>query len=124
MKKITCCLTVIIIILSIAFCITVAASVSDVKDSQIVAESIILGVGSNETERCLAYFSDISDGGEVWLAKSNEIVDGCFPKDHKTFYPITAPASNIENKYAKAVSSLPRRRTSLAQAISLLSTTP
>ena len=103
MKKITCCLTVIIIILSITFCITVAASVSDVKDSQIVAESIILGVGSNETERCLAYFSDMSDGGEVWLAKSNEIVDGCFPKDHKTFYPITAPASNIENKYAKAV---------------------
>ncbi|MBR5817118.1 MAG: fibronectin type III domain-containing protein, partial [Clostridia bacterium] len=67
-----------------------------------VAENIILGVGSNESERRIAFFSDSADRSEVRVTKADNVISGMIIKDYTTFYASTIPATNASGKYAKA----------------------
>ena len=68
----------------------------------VVAESVVLNVGSSETERNLAWFSNVKTAGQVKLAKASEVQNGVFPAECKTFSVNSKAASNAVGKYAKS----------------------
>ena len=62
----------------------------------------VLTVGTDVTERNLAWFSGNSDAGEVRLAKASEIVNGAFPSTYRTFTVTSKAAVNASQRYAKS----------------------
>ena len=70
--------------------------------SDVVAEQLMMNVGSSENERNLAWFSGFSEAGEVRLAKASDVVDNTFPtENYKTFAVSSRTAINLANRYAK-----------------------
>ena len=103
MKKLLKVLILITVILSAIFSINAFAADSQNERSSVVAENIVLGVGADETERKLAYFSSISDAGSVKVAKASDVISSVFPSNYEEFFPSSTSASNAIEKYAKSV---------------------
>ena len=76
-------------------------TLSYVEPVVIVAEQVVLGVGSHELERGLSWFSNTETAGEVRLAKAADVVDGVFPTEYATYTATSAPAINKEEYFAK-----------------------
>ena len=74
---------------------------SYVPPTPIVAETIVLGVGANELERRLSWYSNLENAGEVRLAKASEVVDGVFPSEYITAEATSEAATNKGDFYAK-----------------------
>ena len=98
-----------IIILSVLLCI-MTLSVSSVSyaagsraggfDSSVY--NIVLGVGANETERNIAYFSTSSARGQIRIASVSDMAGGVFPNEYKTVYAKSRPSSNATDVYVKS----------------------
>ena len=98
-----------IIILSVLLCI-MTLSVSSVSyaagsraggsDSSVY--NIVLGVGANETERNIAYFSTSSAKGEIRYTAAANLLGGIFPQEYSVAYTTSRFAANVEGAYAKA----------------------
>lgn len=59
-----------------------------------VAKSVILGVGADESQRQLSWFSSMNTESEVHLAPASSVVDDTFPAEYETFVSTHAPATN------------------------------
>ena len=65
------------------------------------AKQAVLSVGSDESERNLAWLSNIAAAGEVRLAEASKVTDGIFPSEYTSFSATSAPSANIYDTYAK-----------------------
>ena len=65
------------------------------------AKQTVLSVGSDESERNLAWLSNIAEAGEVRLAEASNVKDGVFPDEYTSFAATSAPSINIYDTYAK-----------------------
>ena len=104
MKKISLiALFVLLCATLLATSVVAGAQAPDPRASDSPVYSIVLGVGKDETERNIAYFSTSSSWGEVRLALADDVEDGVFPSKYRTFYT-TSPksATNVPGSYAKA----------------------
>ena len=98
-----------IIILSLLLCIA-ALSVSSVSyavgsraaGSDFSVYNIVLGVGADETERNIAYFSTSSAKGEIRYTAAANLLGGIFPQEYSVAYTTSRFAANVEGAYAKA----------------------
>ncbi len=64
------------------------------------ATQVVLGVGSNETERAVSWLSSSPLNGEVRLALESEIVNNEFPENYKSFTAVSEIATNKVGFYA------------------------
>ena len=74
-------LALILTLVMLVACFTVITVAADNTDD--VADQIVLSVGKDETERSLAWFSEMSEAGEVRLTEAENVVDGAFPSVYK-----------------------------------------
>ena len=65
------------------------------------AKQTVLSVGSDESERNLAWLSNIAEAGEVRLAEASNVKDGVFPDEYTSFAATSLPSINIYDTYAK-----------------------
>ncbi len=104
MKKISLiALFVLLCATLLATSVVAGAQAPDPRASDSPVYSIVLGVGKDETERNIAYFSTSSSRGEVRLALADDVEDGVFPSEYRTFYTTSSKsATNVPGSYAKA----------------------
>ena len=74
----------------------------DIPDKALV-EQRVMSPGRDETERNLAWFSTAQNPGEIYLAKADQIVNGAFPMDGYTSFPVTSYDEKVYKgiKYVK-----------------------
>ena len=90
-----------LIMLASAFAVNAQES-KILKSLDNVAEGIVLGVGRDETERNVAYFSSVNVAGEIRVALASDVESDVFPNSYTSFYSSCRTAVNLPGKFAKA----------------------
>ena len=67
-----------------------------------VDESVVMNIGSDESERRFAWFSTFAEAGELRLVKASAVENDVFPAEYQTYSVSVTPTTNVGGKYAKA----------------------
>ena len=96
MKRSLLCISLLLLVF-----IGTSLVISAASGGEQLVEDIVLTVGASESERGVAWFSDVGTSGEVRLAKASEVVDGVFPSEYASFSVSATSVVNLEGKYRK-----------------------
>jgi len=78
----------------------VAPVAKDAQESAVISD-IVLGVGSDESQRNLAWYSSADTAQVAQIAKASDVVDGVFPADATTVAATGGPTTSGEyNRFA------------------------
>ena len=70
----------------------------------VLAETVMMTPGTNETAKNLAWYSDIAQAGEVRVAEKREVKNGVFPAEYTAFSAKSEETKVAFEKYAKKTS--------------------